>query len=104
MKSMHVFARVTATFLLAALVFGIFSRAADAAPPSGISPSALTVGPNGRIYYSDCSAESVDAIDPATGQIAVIAGNGLAGYSGDGGSALLARLGCPQGLAIDFRW
>jgi sugar lactone lactonase YvrE len=37
-----------------------------------------------------------------TGIITTVAGNGVAGYSGDGGAAKLASLDGPQGVAIDL--
>jgi uncharacterized protein (TIGR03437 family) len=37
----------------------------------------------------------------STGNIATIAGNGVAGYSGDGGPASLAQLSYPSGIAVD---
>jgi DNA-binding beta-propeller fold protein YncE len=41
-------------------------------------------------------------IDAATGIIRTIAGTGVRGFSGDGGSALDAQITTPAGLAVDF--
>ncbi len=38
---------------------------------------------------------------PAPGTITTIAGNGATGYSGDGGAAINAANGFPNGLAVD---
>ncbi len=36
-----------------------------------------------------------------TGMINTIAGNGVSGFSGDGGLALLAQISFPVGIAVD---
>jgi sugar lactone lactonase YvrE len=38
---------------------------------------------------------------PATAQITTVAGNGTAGYSGDGGAATSAQISYPYGIALD---
>ena len=37
----------------------------------------------------------------AQGTISTIAGDGIAGYAGDGGPAILARLSNPTGVCVD---
>ena len=53
----------------------------------------------GNIYIA--SDNRVRKVDAATGTITTVAGNGVAGYSGDGGSAELANLDSPSGVAVD---
>jgi hypothetical protein len=55
----------------------------------------------GDLYFSDTSNQRVRRIDYETGQIHTIAGTGVAGYTGDGNSALLARLSAPTGVTVD---
>jgi Bacterial Ig-like domain (group 3) len=55
----------------------------------------------GDLYFSDTSNQRVRRIDYETGQIHTIAGTGVAGYTGDGTSALLARLSSPTGVTVD---
>ena len=54
----------------------------------------------GGLYVADLS-NRVRRLDLATGIVTTVAGNGAAGYSGDGGPATLARLNTPQRIAID---
>ncbi|MGP8250792.1 MAG: choice-of-anchor D domain-containing protein, partial [Terracidiphilus sp.] len=55
----------------------------------------------GNLYFSDTNNQRVRRIDYTTGQINTIAGNGTAGYTGDGGDALFAELNTPTGVAVD---
>lgn len=55
----------------------------------------------GDMYFSDTQNQRVRRIDYTTGIIHTIAGNGTAGYSGDGGRATAAKLGNPTGVALD---
>src|SRR5262249_22178514 len=55
----------------------------------------------GNIYFVDFDSSRIREIVKATGQIITVAGNGTAGFSGDGGPATSAQLKFPQGLAID---
>lgn len=63
------------------------------------SPSAVAVDPLGNIYVADYYNNAVRKID-ASGIITTFAGTGVAGYSGDGGSAVNAKLRNPSGVAV----
>lgn len=54
----------------------------------------------GNLYFSDQNNHCVRKINPS-GIISNYAGNGTAGFSGDGNLALNAQLNKPQGLAMD---
>ena len=60
----------------------------------------VVVDVNGNIYLSHRSKNRIRKITP-DGIITTVAGNGAAGYSGDGGLALQASLNFPAGLALD---
>ena len=55
----------------------------------------------GDLYFADAGNQRVRRIDYNTGIIHTIAGNGTAGYTGDGGAATSAKLNNPTGLAVD---
>src|SRR5688572_3260061 len=54
-----------------------------------------------NIYVADSGNNVVRMLDVTTGKITTEAGNGTAGYAGDGGSATAARLSSPLGVALD---
>ena len=55
----------------------------------------------GNLYFADAGNQRVRRIDAATGIINTIAGNGTAGYTGDGGAATGATLSNPTGVGVD---
>jgi hypothetical protein len=55
----------------------------------------------GDLYFADAGNQRVRRIDYATGIIRTVAGNGSAGYTGDGGKATSAKLNNPTGVAVD---
>lgn len=63
-------------------------------------PTGLTVDGRGNLYAAAPDAHRVYRF-AATGGVAVVAGNGEAGYAGDGGPAVDAQLSWPSGVAVD---
>jgi uncharacterized protein (TIGR03437 family) len=63
-------------------------------------PDGIAVDAAGNVYFSDTAANVVRAISPS-GAITTYAGQGVAGFSGDGGPAAQAQLDAPVGLALD---
>jgi sugar lactone lactonase YvrE len=61
-------------------------------------PGALATDTAGNVYFIDSSVVWKLTAD---GQMSRLAGTGQAGFSGEGGPAVLATLGSPQGLAVD---
>src|SRR5205807_2171135 len=62
--------------------------------------SQLALGPDGSIYFSEIDANRIRHFTIG-GTITTVAGNGRAGYSGDGGPATQASLNSPFGVAVD---
>ena len=71
-----------------------------AAQASLRQPLAVQVDPAGNFYILDQMDSRVRRIDP-TGIISTVAGNGFAGFSGDGGPAINASLNKPNDIALD---
>jgi cysteine-rich repeat protein len=63
-------------------------------------PTAAAVDALGRIYVADGASHVVRRID-VDGTVTTVAGNGSAGFSGDGGQATSARLELPVAVAVD---
>ena len=74
-----------------------------AAPVDSLSanvvPWPIAVSASGVVYFAGRNA--VYRHDPATGQTTVVAGNGIAGFSGDGGPATTAQISTITGIALD---
>ena len=60
----------------------------------------IATDPHGNIYISHRSQNRIRKLSP-NGTITTIAGNGIAGFSGDGGPALESSLNFPAGLVFD---
>jgi RHS repeat-associated protein len=61
----------------------------------------LAVDVSGNIYIADTYDQRIRKVSVATGIITTIAGNGTAGFSGDGGPATSAKLDLPSAIALD---
>ncbi len=64
-------------------------------------PTGIVLDSSGNIYFAEGGNQRVRKVTISTGVITTIAGNGTAGYSGDGGLATNAELNYPSGIAID---
>jgi hypothetical protein len=63
------------------------------------APAALALA-GGLLYIAERGGHRIRCIDLGTGVISTVAGSGVAGYLGDGGSATAARLNNPYGVAV----
>ena len=65
-----------------------------------VSPVYVVPDASGNLYVADDEAGVIRRID-TSGTITTFAGTGEIGYSGDGGPAIEATFGAPEGLAFD---
>jgi hypothetical protein len=65
------------------------------------NPNGVVVDPAGDLFIADENNNAVREVVSATGKIVAFAGDGVAGYSGDGGPAAAAELNNPVGVALD---
>lgn len=63
-------------------------------------PSGLALAPDGRVLIADRRVHRIFALDVATGDLQPIAGTGTAGFAGDGGPAVDARLQHPEWVSV----
>ena len=64
------------------------------------APSSVAFDAFGNLYIADSGNNRIRAVD-TNGVITTVAGNGLASYAGDGGTATSASLRAPAGVAFD---
>ncbi|HEY3240373.1 MAG TPA: serine/threonine protein kinase, partial [Acidimicrobiia bacterium] len=74
----------------------------DTAPTRLNHPRTAAVDSRGDVYFTDTDNNMIRRID-ASGHVTNIAGNGIAGYGGDGGPASQASIWRPHGVAVDNR-
>jgi len=63
-------------------------------------PDAIVLDARGNLYIADALNQRIRKVD-AMGIITTLAGNGTAGFSGDGGPAGASQLSNPWGIAVD---
>jgi len=69
-----------------------------------ILPTSIAFDQNWNLYIADRGNSRIRKVDRATGIISTIAGNGTAGFSGDGGLALNASFNQISHLTFDPNW
>ncbi|MGC2160911.1 MAG: choice-of-anchor D domain-containing protein [Silvibacterium sp.] len=82
---------------------GMQGFAGDGGPATSAlldTPTGVAVDSSGNLYIADSHNQRVRMVN-AQGNISTIAGNGTAGYSGDGGAATSASLFLPEAVAVD---
>ncbi len=78
--------------------FGDGGQATDA---ELTNPTGVTVDAAGNMYIADYGNNVIRRVDATTGIITTVAGNGTAGWLGDGGPATNAELANPYNVAVD---
>ena len=82
---------------------GVKGYAGDGGPAVAaqlFTPRNVAFDSAGNLYVAEFEGHRVRRLSPG-GTISTVAGTGVAGCSGDGGSATLAQLSFPAGLAVD---
>jgi uncharacterized protein (TIGR03437 family) len=82
---------------------GFYTFSGDSGPATSASlaaPYSVAVDASGNLFITDSGNIRVRKMS-ASGIITTVAGNGTAGFSGDGGPAPAASLGAPEGVAVD---
>lgn len=64
-------------------------------------PSSVAIDGAGNLFIADSAHNRIRRVDASTHIISTIAGDGSAGYSGDGSVAVNASLNNPSGIALD---
>jgi streptogramin lyase len=67
------------------------------------NPFGLIIGPDGALYWAEYGSHRILRLDRISMKIAVIAGTGTRGYSGDGGPANKAQLNTPHEVRFDSK-
>lgn len=65
-----------------------------------VTPWGLALDSAGNLYIADENDQRIRKVS-TNGIISTVAGNGIRGFSGDGGPATKASLGAPQSVAVD---
>ncbi len=66
-----------------------------------VTCSGLAIDSSGNLFISDTFNNRIRRVDALSGIITTVAGNGTAGYTGDGGPATSATINFPEGVAVD---
>ena len=83
---------------------GVLGYSGDGAPAASAEfsyPTSVAVDSSGNLYIVDADNNRIRKVTASSGIITTVAGNGTAGYSGDGGAATSAELDTPFGVAVD---
>ena len=85
---------------ISTLVGGWLGDGAMATGAALVIPNDVAIDTLGNLYIADAGNHRIRKVSPG-GVISTFAGNGLTGFSGDGGQAYAAQLSRPSGIFID---
>jgi sugar lactone lactonase YvrE len=95
--------KVSPSGVITTVAGGASGYSGDSGPAASAqlnNPSGLAMDGTGNLYIADSDNNRIRKVSP-TGIITTVAGNGNAGYSGDGGPAAGGQFNTPTGLALD---
>ncbi len=78
----------------------VFNGDGKSALQAPINPQAVVLDQAGNLLIADSGNNRILKVVP-DGTLVTVAGNGIAGFSGDGGAAVSAALNRPNGVAVD---
>jgi trimeric autotransporter adhesin len=81
-----------------------FSGDGGSATFAGLSAARVAIDATGNLFIPDTVNHRIRRIDTKSWIITTVAGNGMAGYNGDGGPALNASIAFPNDVAFDEMW
>lgn len=102
--SNHVIRKITDGIITTVAGNGVAGYTGDGSAATSASLRNITrvaVDADGNIYIADAGNTVIRKVTVATGIITTYAGNGVYGYAGDGGVAILANLAAPWDVALD---
>jgi sugar lactone lactonase YvrE len=80
---------------------GAFGFSGDGSAVTALAlPQGLSLDSADNLYLADRANHRIRRIDAVTGQISTVAGNGVQGFSGDGGAAIAASLDSPRSATL----
>ena len=92
---------LTASSIIATIAGGGNGNGDPATGTSLSSPVGIALDAAGDIFIADSANNVIREVNASTKVITTVAGNGLPGYTGDGGQATAALLDDPSGIAVD---
>ncbi len=97
----HVIRKINTSGIISTIAGnGTYGYSGDGGPATAAAlsiPVRLSTDRLGNLYIADGDGRTIRKVD-ASGTITTFAGNGTAGYSGDGGAATAAELAYPSGV------
>lgn len=93
-------ARMVAGSVVQTLAGGFVGDGKAATGATLVQPEQVSFDSSGNSYIADAGGNRIRKVT-TTGVISTVAGNGISGYTGDGGAAISAKLYYPGGVAID---
>ncbi len=84
----------------AGVIFTLAGSTVNTSPTRLNHPRTAAVDTAGNVFFTDTDNNMIRRID-TSGRVTNIAGNGIAGYGGDGGPATQASIWRPHGVAVD---
>ena len=82
---------------------GVAAFSGDGGPATAAAmntPQRIAFDTLGNLFLTDTANNRIRRVDVTTGVISTIAGNGVSGYSGNGGLAVKAALKTPRGITV----